>query len=70
MAKAEGDERRASVVIPAHNEEHALPRLLVSLLEQELKALHLEVIVVVNGRGCCTHVCFRLRRVRTSTRHP
>jgi GT2 family glycosyltransferase len=49
MAEAGGQEQWASVVIPAHNEENALPRLLVSLLEQELSPLHLEVIVVVNG---------------------
>jgi GT2 family glycosyltransferase len=49
MAGTRDDEQWASVVIPAHNEEQALPRLLVSLLEQELKRLHLEVIVVVNG---------------------
>lgn len=49
MAGTGGDEQWASVVIPAHNEEQALPRLLASLLEQELKRLHLEVTVVVNG---------------------
>jgi cellulose synthase/poly-beta-1,6-N-acetylglucosamine synthase-like glycosyltransferase len=49
MDEDESDEQWASVVIPAHNEEDALPRLLVSLLGQELKRLHLEVIAVVNG---------------------
>ncbi len=39
----------ASVVIPAHNEQHAIPRLLDSLLEQELNGIRLEVVVVVNG---------------------
>jgi glycosyltransferase involved in cell wall biosynthesis len=49
MAEVGGEEQWASVVIPAHNEENALPRLLVSLLEQEMRQLRLEVIVVVNG---------------------
>jgi N-acetylglucosaminyl-diphospho-decaprenol L-rhamnosyltransferase len=49
MAGTWGDEQWASVVIPAHNEENALPRLLESVLQQELRRLHLEVIVVVNG---------------------
>ncbi|MGH9227702.1 MAG: glycosyltransferase family 2 protein [Acidimicrobiales bacterium] len=39
----------ASVVIPAHQEEHALPRLLASLLDQESAGLHIEVVVAVNG---------------------
>ncbi len=39
----------ASVVIPAHNEEHALQRHLESVLAQDLGDLRLEVAVVVNG---------------------
>lgn len=38
-----------SLVIPAHQEAHALPRLLASLLDQDLAGLTLEVAVVVNG---------------------
>jgi Glycosyl transferase family 2 len=49
MANSEMRQLWASVVIPAHNEENALPRLLESVLQQELSQLHLEVIVVVNG---------------------
>src|SRR5277367_1532681 len=49
MDETGSDEQWASVAIPAHNEEDALPQLLMSLLEQELERLHLEVIVVVNG---------------------
>lgn len=44
----------ASVVIPAHDEEHAVPRLLASLLEQDLGDLRLEVAVVVNGSSDAT----------------
>jgi N-acetylglucosaminyl-diphospho-decaprenol L-rhamnosyltransferase len=46
----------ASVVIPAHNEEFALPRLLEALLEQELGGLRLEVAVVVNGSTDATAI--------------
>ena len=41
--------RSASIVIPAHDEEHALPRVLGALLDQELDGMTLEVVVVVNG---------------------
>ena len=37
------------MVIPAHNEEFALPRHLESLLAQDLHDVRLEVVVVVNG---------------------
>ena len=39
----------ASIVIPAHNEEVALPRQLASLLNQELGGNRLHVVVVLNG---------------------
>jgi len=39
----------ASIVIPAHMEEAALPRQLASLLNQELGDYRLHVVVVVNG---------------------
>lgn len=45
----QGAEWAASVVIPVHNEEHAIPRLLTAMLEQDLACLQLEIAVVVNG---------------------
>ena len=45
----------ASIVIPAHMEEGALPRQLASVLSQELDRYRLQVVVVVNGStasGC------------------
>jgi glycosyltransferase involved in cell wall biosynthesis len=39
----------ASIVIPAHHEEAALPRQLASLLNQDLEGNRLHVVVVVNG---------------------
>jgi glycosyltransferase involved in cell wall biosynthesis len=39
----------ASVVIPAHMEEAALPRQLASLLNQDLAGHRLHVVVIVNG---------------------
>ena len=39
----------ASVVVPAHDEAHALPRLLAGLLDQRIGDITLEVAVVVNG---------------------
>jgi len=62
------DERRVSVVVPAHNEEQALPRLLDSLLGQELTGVHLEVIVVVNGSADQTAAAARAYVVRFAAR--
>jgi N-acetylglucosaminyl-diphospho-decaprenol L-rhamnosyltransferase len=68
MAETGMDERRVSVVVPAHNEEQALPRLLESLLGQELTGVHLEVIVVVNGSADQTAAAARAYVVRFAAR--
>jgi glycosyltransferase involved in cell wall biosynthesis len=56
------------VVVPAHNEEQALPRLLDSVLGQELTGVHLEVIVVVNGSADQTAAAARAYVVRFAAR--
>ncbi len=49
MAERSGDWASASIVIPAHDEADALPGVLASLLDQDLRGMRLEVVVVVNG---------------------
>src|SRR5438093_526967 len=43
-----GQEQSVTVIIPAHNEEQAMPTTLSSLMEQDF-AGHLRIVVVPNG---------------------